>query len=96
MVNLGISQRIESVWISLVMDQVEHNPLTTQGHPAWAALYNLKTNEVRALNPVSNSFCAAGSFIGNGTFVKSVHSHFHSLTFSSHKLNLNQQTRKKN
>lgn len=50
--------------------QVEHNPLTINGHPAWAALYNLKTHKVRALNPLSNSFCAAGSFLGNGTLIK--------------------------
>ncbi|EGG12803.1 uncharacterized protein MELLADRAFT_23250, partial [Melampsora larici-populina 98AG31] len=54
---------------AIIIDKVEHNPLITDGHPAWAAIYNLETNEVRALNPTSNSFCAAGSFLGNGTMI---------------------------
>ncbi|EGF98402.1 uncharacterized protein MELLADRAFT_23337, partial [Melampsora larici-populina 98AG31] len=54
---------------AIVIDKVEHNPLTTQGHPSWAAIYNLDTHAVRALNPTSNTFCAAGSFLGNGTLI---------------------------
>ncbi|KAG0151464.1 hypothetical protein CROQUDRAFT_36925 [Cronartium quercuum f. sp. fusiforme G11] len=54
---------------AIIIDKVEHNPLTVNGHPAWAAIYNLETNDVRPLNPLSNSFCAAGSFLGNGTMV---------------------------
>jgi hypothetical protein len=40
--------------------QVEHNPLVNNGHLAWAVEYDLTTNTVRALNPQSNSWCAAG------------------------------------
>ncbi|KAI0372957.1 copper radical oxidase [Pilatotrama ljubarskyi] len=54
---------------ALVVDKVEHNPLTVSGHPAWAALYNLKTHALKPLSMQSNSFCAGGTFLSNGTLV---------------------------
>ncbi|KAI1794640.1 copper radical oxidase [Ganoderma leucocontextum] len=54
---------------ALVIDKVEHNPLTISGHPAWAALYNLKTHALKPLSMQSNSFCAGGAFLSNGTLV---------------------------
>jgi hypothetical protein len=49
----------------------EHNALTVNGHVAWAVELDLNTQQVRALNPLSNSWCATGSFIGNGTLINS-------------------------
>ncbi|RDB22279.1 Aldehyde oxidase GLOX [Hypsizygus marmoreus] len=54
---------------AIIVDKVEHNPLTISGHPAWAALYNLHTHAVKPLAMQSNSFCAGGTFLGNGTLV---------------------------
>ena len=54
---------------ALIIDKVEHNPLEINGHPAWGALYNLHTHSVKPLSMQSNSFCAGGSFLGNGTMV---------------------------
>ncbi|TBU65526.1 copper radical oxidase [Dichomitus squalens] len=54
---------------ALIIDKVEHNPLTISGHPAWAALYNLKTHALQPLSVQSNSFCAGGTFLSNGTLV---------------------------
>jgi hypothetical protein len=54
---------------AIIIDKVEHNPLTIDGHPAWAALYNLDTHAVKPLRLRSNSFCAGGSFLGNGTLI---------------------------
>ncbi|KAJ7087770.1 copper radical oxidase [Mycena epipterygia] len=54
---------------ALIVDKVEHNPLTIDGHPAWAALYNIETHAVEPLSMQSNSFCAGGTFLGNGTLV---------------------------
>lgn len=54
---------------ALIIDKVEHNPLTIDGHPAWGALYNLNTHSVKPLSMKSNSFCAGGTFLGNGTMV---------------------------
>ncbi|OAV91527.1 hypothetical protein PTTG_04077 [Puccinia triticina 1-1 BBBD Race 1] len=52
-----------------VCEQVEHNPLRINGHRAWAALYNFETDAVTPLDLKSNSFCAGGSFLGNGTLI---------------------------
>ena len=54
---------------ALIVDKVEHNPLTVDGHPAWAALYHLENHSVTPLRMQSNSFCAGGSFLGNGTLI---------------------------
>ncbi|KIJ69066.1 copper radical oxidase [Hydnomerulius pinastri MD-312] len=54
---------------ALVIDKVEHNPISIDGHPAWAALYNLNTQAVIPLKVQSNSFCAGGTFLSNGTLV---------------------------
>ncbi|KAI0040323.1 copper radical oxidase, partial [Auriscalpium vulgare] len=54
---------------AIVMDKVEHNPLTIDGHPAWGALYNLNTHAVKPLHVRSNSFCAGGTFLANGTLI---------------------------
>ena len=54
---------------ALVVDKVEHNPLTISGHPAWAALYNLRTHALTPLSMQSNSFCAGGAFLSNGTLI---------------------------
>ncbi|KAG1855474.1 putative copper radical oxidase [Suillus tomentosus] len=53
----------------LIIDKVEHNPLSIGGHPAWAALFNLRTHAVRPLKVESNSFCAGGTFLSNGTLI---------------------------
>ena len=55
---------------AIIIDKVEHNPLTIENrHPAWGALYNLNTHAITALHLKSNSFCASGAFLGNGTLV---------------------------
>lgn len=54
---------------ALIIDKVEHNPLNIGGRPAWAALYDLENHAVNPLSVQSNSFCAGGTFLGNGTLV---------------------------
>lgn len=59
---------IVSATHALILDKVEHNPLTVDNrHPAWGALFNLDTYAVTPLHVRSNSFCAGGAFLGNGT-----------------------------
>jgi hypothetical protein len=54
---------------AILIDKVEHNLLDINGHPAWAALYDLLTDEVRPLAMRSNSFCAGGTWLSNGTLL---------------------------
>lgn len=56
-----------------VLDKVENNPVTVNGktgtHPAWAVEYDYVSNTYRAMDVQSNTFCAGGGVLGNGTFV---------------------------
>ncbi len=62
---------VVSPTLVLIMDKVENNALTTpgNGNPAWAALYNLQTQAVTPIQMKTNTFCAGGAFISNGSFV---------------------------
>ncbi|KAK7449222.1 hypothetical protein VKT23_013367 [Stygiomarasmius scandens] len=56
---------------AIILDKIENNPgfNNARGQPAWASELDLITNQARPLNPVTDTFCATGSFLGNGTFV---------------------------
>lgn len=47
----------------------EGNNATVNGHPAWATEYDLATNTFRTMDVYSNSFCAGGIALGNGTWL---------------------------
>ena len=53
--------------LALFFDRASDDPLQIDGHSAWGALFNLQTAEVTPLNVVTNSFCASGAFLSNGT-----------------------------
>lgn len=53
----------------VLIDKVEHNPATFNGHPAWAAIYDFSENQAYPIQITSNSFCAGGTFLSNGTLV---------------------------
>ncbi|KAJ7902655.1 glyoxal oxidase precursor [Mycena olivaceomarginata] len=44
-------------------------PLQINGHSAWGALWNLETNQATALDVISDTFCASGGLLSNGTMV---------------------------
>ncbi|KAM5534563.1 hypothetical protein V8D89_011767 [Ganoderma adspersum] len=52
-----------------IVDKVENNPTQINGHPAWAAEYSISKNSGRAMDVVTNSFCAGGTALGNGTWL---------------------------
>lgn len=54
----------------VVYDKAENNALKAKnGKPAYGAVYQISTGSYRALNLKTNSFCAGGGWIGNGTLV---------------------------
>ena len=53
----------------LIVDRTAHNPLMVDGHNAWAAVYSLTSNTARPVRVQTNSFCAGGSWLANGTMV---------------------------
>lgn len=54
----------------VVYDKAENNMLLAKnGKSAWGAVYEISSQTYRALNLETNSFCAGGGWIGNGTLV---------------------------
>lgn len=55
-----------------ILDKAENNKmtLTTNGvtHPAWGTSFDLRTNKATAMEVTSNSFCAGGFNLGDGSF----------------------------
>ncbi|KAG6855699.1 hypothetical protein H0H87_011890 [Tephrocybe sp. NHM501043] len=52
-----------------IVDKVENNPVRIDGHPAWASGWTLDSNAQRPMDAVTNTFCAGGNVMGNGTWV---------------------------
>ncbi|BGO97295.1 Copper radical oxidase [Rhodotorula toruloides ATCC 204091] len=56
-----------------VVDKTERNPVNVTGaqgtHPAWATEYDNDSNTYRPMDIVTNSFCAGGNVLGNGTWI---------------------------
>ncbi|KAI0305706.1 glyoxal oxidase [Multifurca ochricompacta] len=52
-----------------IVDKTENNPTTIHDHPAWAAEFSISKSLARPMDVITNSFCAGGSVLGNGTWV---------------------------
>ncbi|EKM81462.1 hypothetical protein AGABI1DRAFT_118621 [Agaricus bisporus var. burnettii JB137-S8] len=52
-----------------IVDKVENNPSRVKSHPAWAEEYTLSSNTHRAMDAITNTFCAGGNVLGNGTWL---------------------------
>ncbi|KAH6880986.1 copper radical oxidase [Coprinopsis sp. MPI-PUGE-AT-0042] len=51
------------------VDKVENNPTRISDHPAWGSEWNLSGDRQRAMDVMTNSFCAGGNVLGNGTWI---------------------------
>ncbi|KJA20047.1 copper radical oxidase [Hypholoma sublateritium FD-334 SS-4] len=51
------------------LDKVENNPTQINGHPAWSSEWSLGNNSQRPLDAITNTFCAGGNVLGNGTWL---------------------------
>lgn len=63
---------VVSPTLVLFFDKASDDPLQINNHSAWGALWNLQTSTVTPLDVVSNSFCASGARLSNGTMVRYV------------------------
>jgi hypothetical protein len=66
---LALEAIVVSPTLVVIFDRATNDPLQINGHPAWGALWNLETNTATALDVVTDSFCASGSLLSNGTMV---------------------------
>ncbi|KAJ7575631.1 glyoxal oxidase N-terminus-domain-containing protein [Mycena floridula] len=66
---LALEAMVISPTQAILFDRAANNPLMINNHSAWGALWDFTTNTASPLDVVSNSFCASGSFLSNGTMV---------------------------
>ncbi|KIM83331.1 glyoxal oxidase [Piloderma croceum F 1598] len=52
-----------------IVDKTENNPQQINGHPAWASEFSMAELKARPMDIVTNSFCAGGNVLGNGTWL---------------------------
>ncbi|KAH9480911.1 Aldehyde oxidase GLOX [Psilocybe cubensis] len=64
---LALEAIVVSPTLAIFFDRASNDPLQVNGHPAWGALWNFRTNTASPLDLVSDSFCASGGFLSNGT-----------------------------
>ncbi|KAJ7595315.1 glyoxal oxidase N-terminus-domain-containing protein [Mycena floridula] len=66
---VALEAMIVSPTLAIFFDRANDDPLSVDNHPAWGALWDLEKNVATPLEVLSNSFCASGSFLSNGTMV---------------------------
>ncbi|KAJ7194737.1 glyoxal oxidase N-terminus-domain-containing protein [Mycena pura] len=65
---IALEAIVVSPTLAVFFDRATNDPLTTpDGKTAWGALWNLETNQATPLKLVSDSFCASGALLSNGT-----------------------------
>ncbi|KAF8907403.1 glyoxal oxidase precursor [Mucidula mucida] len=64
---IALEAIVVSPTLALMFARAGNDPLQINGHPAWGALWNFETNTASPLDVITNSFCASGSFLSNGT-----------------------------
>ncbi|KAI0355513.1 glyoxal oxidase precursor [Trametes cingulata] len=60
---------VVSPTLVLFFDRASDDPLQINNHSAWGALWDLQTSTVRPLDVLTNSFCASGALISNGSMI---------------------------
>ncbi|KAJ7758521.1 glyoxal oxidase [Mycena maculata] len=62
MMFVGNSQKV------YILDKAEGNAAQINGHPAWGAVWDIDTHEAVVMDVVTNTFCASGMHLPNGSF----------------------------
>ena len=66
---LALEAIVVSPTLTIFFDRASNDPLMVDGHPAWGALWNSLTNTATPLSLITDSFCASGGLLSNGTMV---------------------------
>ncbi|KAH9939364.1 glyoxal oxidase precursor [Epithele typhae] len=64
---VALESIIVSPTLALFFDRASNDPLLVNNHSAWGALWNLETDTATPLDVLTNSFCASGALLSNGT-----------------------------
>lgn len=66
---VALESMIVSDTLALFFDRATNDSMQIDGHTAWGAVWNLETNTATPLRMQTDSFCASGGFLSNGTMV---------------------------
>ncbi|KAJ7100233.1 glyoxal oxidase N-terminus-domain-containing protein [Mycena belliarum] len=67
---VGLESIVVSPTLAIFFDRATNDPLhTPDGKVAWGALWDMETNKATPLELISDSFCASGALLSNGTMV---------------------------
>ncbi|KAF9444369.1 copper radical oxidase [Macrolepiota fuliginosa MF-IS2] len=66
---IALESIVVSDTLAIFFDRATDDPLQIKNHSAWGALWNMETNTASPLDLVSDTFCASGGFLSNGTMV---------------------------
>lgn len=67
---VAIEMMVISENLAVFFDRATNDPLQVDNHTAWGALYNMETNTATGLRLTSDTFCATGGWLSNGTMVR--------------------------
>jgi hypothetical protein len=51
-----------------ILDKTQGNAVQIDGHPAWGSVWNINTHQATTMNVVTNTFCASGMHLPNGSY----------------------------
>lgn len=66
---IALEAVVVSPTLAILFDRAQNDPLQINGHGAWGALWDFETNKATPLDLISDSFCASGGLLSNGTMV---------------------------
>lgn len=69
---VALESVIVSPTLALWFDGAANAPLKINNHSAWGALWDLQTSSVRPIEVKTQSFCASGARLSNGSMVRSL------------------------
>jgi hypothetical protein len=52
-----------------ILDKAEGNAVQIDGHPAWGAVWDLNSHTATTMTVLTNTFCASGMHLPNGSYV---------------------------
>ncbi|TFL02807.1 glyoxal oxidase precursor [Pterulicium gracile] len=64
---VAIELMVVSPTLGILFQRAANDPLQINGHSAWGALWDFRTNTASPLDLATNAFCGAGGFLSNGT-----------------------------
>ncbi|KAL0953554.1 hypothetical protein HGRIS_004775 [Hohenbuehelia grisea] len=66
---IALEAIVVSPTLVVFLDRIGDDPLQVNNHSAWGALWDLETSTVRPLDVLTDSFCASGALLSNGSMV---------------------------